>query len=291
MKRQFAWNAHQLEEDAKTALSFTPKGLISALKHAKGLGYRGMTLVPLLFHPDLTAEVAGEIAEGENMQIDTCLFLPGDQFNPHSKDGKKKARDAVIQQGAYQQHWFKRKVGGGTLWGPSGQGFMGEFDLDGYKDWVYNLSLVAADLDLLAAIEVLNQFEQSKAPMNIFDLTANVIDEVTINGRVGLHYDTVHAFMRMGHEKMLDFYRRHRSKIFVLELANKDRLPFDQDCGIDFAAHVSETQNLHPSVRLGAEAFCTTVVKELKLDFYNTPFLGRVARERNAAYLKERGWM
>jgi sugar phosphate isomerase/epimerase len=153
------------------------------------------------------------------------------------------------------------------------------------------LSLAAADLDLLAAIEVLNQFEQSKAPMDIFNLTANVIDEATINGRVGLHYDTVHAFMRMGHEEMINFYRKHKSKIFVLELANKDRLPFDQDCGIDFAAHISEIQDLRPSVRLGAEAFCTTVVQELRLDFYNTPFLGRVARARNAAYLKERGWM
>ncbi len=288
---KFKFNAHQLEETAQDALSLTPEGLTGALKHAKALGFSGMTLVPLLFHSDLTAPVAAEIAATEGMKIDTCLFLPGERFKPHSKDGKRAAMDEVLRQGAFQQLWKRAGVGGDTLWGPSGQGFMGEFNLDGHREWIHMLSLGGAHLNLRIAVEVLNQLEQSTAPKDIFNLTADVIEQAATNGHVGFHYDTVHAWMRMERQS-IEFFRKHKDKIFVVELANRDRRPFDQDFGIDFMAHMAEIPNLHPDVQLGTEAFCHTVIAKLKIQhIYGTPFLGQFARERNATYLRGKGWM
>jgi hypothetical protein len=93
-------------------------------------------------------------------------------------------------------------------------------------------------------------------------------------------------------EGMINFVRGNKDKIFVVEFANKNRLPFDIDCGIDFASHMAEIPNLRRGISIGSEAFCSSVIAQLEIgDIYNTTILGRVARERNAVYLRKQGWM
>lgn len=231
------------------AMSFTPLHLRNALLWAKGAGFRGMVIVPKACHPSLGPKTAAEIAGELDMKLQTCGFLPGDQYDPHTSEGLKVALEELHRQAQFQVYFDKTGCGGDIVCGPIDIGWKGKSTLSGYANWLMAIETLGKELELRFAIESLNGDESDLS--DPFGLLVQTIADIKAE-HTFVHFDTGHADRR---KLSIEFFEKIARIILILELVNRGREPLSQKGLIDFDPYLTRLHLLRRDCQFSIEPF------------------------------------
>ncbi len=277
---------HQLALTAGLAL--TPPALDEGLSFMKRLGFNGCVVVPKAWDPSLTAKIAAEIASKHSMSLQTCGFLPGNEFSPHSQTGHRAALDEIHRQMQIQIEFIDAGIGEQLLCGPIDIGWKSrEFNQDGYNTWLDALNQLASEQGLQLAIEPLNGVE-SPVP-NAFTTLSRAIAELKCL-RTGIQFDTGHAKAR---GVSMNQFVEMTPLIWMFEFANVGRHPLSWRKGINFPGYARNMHLLQKHCVVSDEPFDPIgVINPLGLQaFCTTTTLGKAAMTSNTRFLKKLGVM
>jgi hypothetical protein len=271
-------------------LNLTPRELKNGLGVMKSVGYAGAVVVPATWHKDLTASAAAEIALSEDMVLQTCGLLPGNKFQPLTKDGMEKALEEVLRQFEYQIYFHESGCGGDLVCGPLDIGWKSDyFDWDGYLTWIDKLDYAALDKGLHLAIKPLNAVE-SPVQDNPFTLLRAAIVQAATCNRVGIHYNTCDAFAR---RVAVGEFAAMSDLIRMFGFANVGSHPLLHDKGISFLEYSRKLANfVNDDCIVAVETLDPEVITTLGLkDLYPTNTNGQQAMHMDCEVLTRLGVM
>ncbi len=232
-------------------LSFTPVALRNALDLLKVAGYKGMIVVPKAWHSSLTAKFAVEIALAAGMKLQTCGFLPGNEFSISDHSNQSKSLAEIEKQMSYQLTFQDAGCGFDLFCGPIDNPWKSSevFGFDKYIVWLDLLNTLAVNQKLRLAIEPLNATESTVT--DAFQTLRKAIQQGSFN-QIYFQYDTGHAHAR---GVSMEEFEAMIPQIAMFEFANEGRHPLEAKRGIDFLHYVSKLGLLPPNCLVSNEPF------------------------------------